>query len=900
MNPSSSTFGKLKRLTATTGAIAETITITFTTPTSFDVSGSISGANFASGTTGVLFNNKLRFIAVGPFVAGNTLTVEVVAQGFINNGNSRSIQVQPGGRLILQGKPPSITRTKISSSITQGDSSFQLTDSVNWNRQDQIVVGSTDFHGTSQGTSEKIWSSTGIYSELVNVRGNIENSKFGLLQYITDSGVSTTASVLTSPPSGAATSIDQRAFVINLTRNIVIQGTNDTHWINDGFGAHVMVMGLTSQVKVNGVEFRQVGQAGAIGRYPFHWHILSYNMPDGMALPSDGAFIGDANPLNQYIKNCSIHNSSQRAIVIHGTCGVNASNNVCYDITGHAIFLEEGSEERNIITDNVIMKVSAPSPANKLTNTDINSGSLGSLGLTGGPNGSSGIWYSNPNNTLTGNWISSCVGTGIWNSFAKRCFNLTQEAQVIPISTPILTWSDNWSIGNQGVGAMTNDEVITNAGLTNQSGYLSPFSNSPITNLRSFKNGFGGYNNRITEGRYQGFICADNAGMDIFGQASASNGVTSVANNILTVAESLNNTNSRKNSSYRAAFATYHELLNFTNCLCVGYNYIEGAQSNSQNLFVGGGLFRMDDLYLSGIFSFSANTGNKLVDCGLPFRTRPGMIDGATINQRSWTLAGAIYDKTGIFGNQGKYWVYNDPFFTYSATSLTDATTGVPSNGKLTTDRYYGIGTFRHSSDLGQVGTGFMSAITFTRQDTNGNTVGTWAIPDGVSPWLNNKPLSIMRYTSFHKGGRYVISCPSTPADIPSGQIAVDALPPGNYFELVTQYMNDPDDIFLVAVPFANANTPVVYQGAIGAARDGTGRYLAGTSAHGRYLTSTGLFSNVVNDTTGSLFWQDTTNNLVWMQIKPSVVIASANASNAWGSDQFNLEYKKCITFVTV
>ena len=56
----------------------------------------------------------------------------------------------------------------------------------------------------------------------------------------------------------------------------VIQGAADSDWQTHGFGAHVMVMGLDSSAQVVGVEFRRCGQRRAMGRYPMHWHMLSY------------------------------------------------------------------------------------------------------------------------------------------------------------------------------------------------------------------------------------------------------------------------------------------------------------------------------------------------------------------------------------------------------------------------------------------------------------------------------------------------------------------------------------------------------------------------------------------------------------------------------------------------
>ena len=56
--------------------------------------------------------------------------------------------------------------------------------------------------------------------------------------------------------------------IVNLTRRIVIQGADDADWQVQGFGAHVMVMGLQSRAQVDGVEFRRCGQRRAPKKMP--------------------------------------------------------------------------------------------------------------------------------------------------------------------------------------------------------------------------------------------------------------------------------------------------------------------------------------------------------------------------------------------------------------------------------------------------------------------------------------------------------------------------------------------------------------------------------------------------------------------------------------------------------
>ena len=109
--------------------------------------------------------------------------------------------------------------------------------------------------------------------------------RWGVLQYVTSSGRMSLSPdpSYTPPASPAPTVLDERAAVGNLSRNIVIQGADDSAWENSGFGAHVMIMELRSKVVIDGVELRRVGQSGVTARYPIHWHMLSYG-PTGALL----------------------------------------------------------------------------------------------------------------------------------------------------------------------------------------------------------------------------------------------------------------------------------------------------------------------------------------------------------------------------------------------------------------------------------------------------------------------------------------------------------------------------------------------------------------------------------------------------------------------------------------
>ena len=234
----------------------------------------------------------------GAEVGRTVRTVSGQSMGFSNNGVGRSLQVQPGGTLSLIGVAPIYKRTKLNASAAAGTNTFTLMDSVDWLAGDDIVMGTTDFFGVS--VPEKLKLTANASGNTIQTTSNIASSRWGVLQYVTDNGMSLNAGAITGVPpilngaNATPTIVDERAMLINLRRNIIVQGANDTAWTSKAFGGHCMFMSggstpsnaLFPSVKLNGVRFNRMGQAGALGRYPIHWHMCSYNMAGNYNAPS--------------------------------------------------------------------------------------------------------------------------------------------------------------------------------------------------------------------------------------------------------------------------------------------------------------------------------------------------------------------------------------------------------------------------------------------------------------------------------------------------------------------------------------------------------------------------------------------------------------------------------------
>ena len=214
----------------------------------------------------------------------------------------------------------------------------------------------------------------------------------------------------TRSSDGRSWTIDQRAEVGLLSRNIKIQGANDTvlpSHINKGFGGHVMIMksgstlaGDTAFVQggrgyVEGAEFFRMGRESVKGKYPLHFHMLG----------EEGK--------GQYFRNNSVHRSFNRALVIHGTESTLVEKNVCYDHIGHGLMLEDGSERFNRILSNVMALTRRPATlVAAVTPSDF-------TGQATQRQSPASYWITNPNNIVNDNIAAGTQGTGLWLLFPR-------------------------------------------------------------------------------------------------------------------------------------------------------------------------------------------------------------------------------------------------------------------------------------------------------------------------------------------------------------------------------------------------------------------------------------------------------------------------------------------------
>ena len=74
-----------------------------------------------------------------------------------------------------------------------------------------------------------------------------------------------------------------------------------------------------------------------------------------MLLAPPQSNVGDAS--DSYVRSNSIHHSYNRAVAIAGTNAATVSHNFGYSVRGHAFFISDGTEQRNVIEENLIVSL---------------------------------------------------------------------------------------------------------------------------------------------------------------------------------------------------------------------------------------------------------------------------------------------------------------------------------------------------------------------------------------------------------------------------------------------------------------------------------------------------------------------------------------------------------------
>lgn len=257
-------------------------------------------------------------------------------------------------------------------------------------------------------------------------------------------------------PTTLLQSEDFAVEVALLSRNIVIEGGPDSKKFH---GGHFWFMNTPSIVQsLVGVDFRNMGQQGTLGRYPIHLH---------MGSDMTGSTIS---------KN-TIRQSNQRCIVVHNTHNLLVEENIAYDTKGHCFIVEDGMETGNKFLRNLGAQTGAPDEVIP----------------DWGPNGietdddPATFWITNPSNYWIGNVAAGSQGAGFWFELQLRGTHKHLFSHVDPKTAPLLKFENNVAHSNNNKGFRTYP-----------SGYL-PEQVQTLGGLKSYRNDGAGLFLHITK-----------------------------------------------------------------------------------------------------------------------------------------------------------------------------------------------------------------------------------------------------------------------------------------------------------------------------------------------------------------------------------------------------------------
>ena len=280
------------------------------------------------------------------------------------------------GQIDIHGKPLDTTWTELELAAVPGDKTITLVKDVpDWKVGDQIIIAPTgqDMDEVEERTI------TSINGKVIGFDEGLEFYHFAGTVNPNDNHLSggETERVNTIDPPNRDGAITLRAEVGLLTRNVKIQGDEDT--MNTGHGVHIMLRGKegVARGRYSYMEVFRAGQKFQLGRYPIHFHMIGH-------------------VVDNYVIGCAVHQTFNRGTIIHGVHYLTLKDNVYYRTMGHTIFLEDGIETNNVIENNLVVHVSV---STSMLLSDLMP---------------SGLWQARPTNYIRENHFVGCAGNGAW------------------------------------------------------------------------------------------------------------------------------------------------------------------------------------------------------------------------------------------------------------------------------------------------------------------------------------------------------------------------------------------------------------------------------------------------------------------------------------------------------
>jgi hypothetical protein len=263
-----------------------------------------------------------------PVAAGVRATIELTSFADLDADCAPALVAQ-GGRLDLHGAPLGRASSELDVTAVAGASTVTLRDAVQWRPGDRVLLSATDFNDTGRDANATY---RGGELEIDSEERTITAIDPAGTTLSLDAPLTHEHAVLQVPQG------DLRGEVGNLTRNVVVTSADA-----EGPFGHVMIH-HGSAGSISWAEFRDLGKPGTLGRYALHYH----RPQDSMRGTS--------------VVGASIWNAHNRWIAQHAIEYLVVRDLVAYQSVGHGIFLEDASEQYNLLDRSLLVQAYASVP----------------------------------------------------------------------------------------------------------------------------------------------------------------------------------------------------------------------------------------------------------------------------------------------------------------------------------------------------------------------------------------------------------------------------------------------------------------------------------------------------------------------------------------------------------
>ncbi|KAM3928399.1 fibrocystin-L-like [Leptodactylus fuscus] len=280
---------------------------------------SIQGGRLIGGTEDDPFQGELHII-----LRGNHSTPELPLP---NGPNQGSKVLGVFGQLDLHGLPRSVYRTKLANTVLAGSQSITLTDPVDWQVGEEILITTTSYNAWQTETRSIITVSSDRKTLTLNASLSFNHTAY------------------TYQVPNTTLTYTLAADVALLSRNIKIIGQDYPAWYSESFGARVLV----STFSVNNTEYRGSARIANVEFY--------HSGQEGYRDPTDPRYslaflnLGEVLSNESYVKGCAFHNGFSPAIGVFYTNGLSIENNVIFFTVGEGIRVwgERVNVSRNLV-----------------------------------------------------------------------------------------------------------------------------------------------------------------------------------------------------------------------------------------------------------------------------------------------------------------------------------------------------------------------------------------------------------------------------------------------------------------------------------------------------------------------------------------------------------------------